>query len=141
VQTDMLRKGFRIRIAADTLFAPGTAKLSMPCRKALDQIARALRPLHNPVRIDGHTDDQFASSPAFATAWDLSTARATAAARYLVRNGKIRPQRLSVAGYADRRPACANRSAALRARNRRLEITILTLPKTAKAAQPSSAKK
>lgn len=135
VQADMLRQGYRIRIAAGTLFAPGSADLSPACREALDQIAGALRPLRNPVRIDGHTDDRFAPSPAFPTAWHLSAARASATARYLAKKGPIRPERLSVAGYAGRRPAYPNRSDALRRRNRRIEVTILTLPKKAEPAK------
>ena len=77
-----------------------------------------------PLCVEGHTDDRFAPSPRYATAWDLSIARADAAARFLADTGGVPPERLSVAGYAGHRPAVPNRSDEARARNRRLDIII-----------------
>jgi chemotaxis protein MotB len=128
LDAEMLRQGYRIRIAADTLFPPGSAELSPACREALDAIAKAVAPFPNPLRVDGHTDGRFQPSAIYPSAWHLSAARAAAAARYLIEKGPIAPQRVSVAGYADLRPARAGSSDAQRARNRRIEITILTLP-------------
>ncbi|MFP4055841.1 MAG: flagellar motor protein MotB [Candidatus Brocadiia bacterium] len=122
---DKLHQGYRIRIAADTLFERGSARLTGSSRAALEAIAAAVRDIYNPVRVEGHTDDLFRGSSDYPTAWDLSVARATAAARFLAQAGPVRPQRISVAGYAGHRPAFPNRSPALRARNRRIELVIL----------------
>lgn len=128
IDTDLLQKGYRIRIAADTHFQPGSAELTAACRRTLEAIAKAVAGLRNPVRVDGHTDGRFQASPAFPSAWHLSAARAAAAARCLIEAGPIDPQRLSVAAYAASRPAVPSTSEAAHARNRRIEITILTLP-------------
>jgi len=128
VHFDRLRKGYRVRLRADALFAPSSAELTPACRAALGAVAEIVAGRSNPVCIEGHTDDRFAPSPAYATAWDLSTARAAAAARYLSEAGHVQPERLSVAGYAGLRPAVPNRSDAARARNRRIDIVILKTP-------------
>jgi flagellar motor protein MotB len=125
---DKLHRGYRIRLDADWLFEPGSARLTAACRAALDPIARILASLYNPLRVDGHTDDRAPASGLYPTAWHLSVARAAAAARYLVEAGPLAPERVSVAGYAGHRPLHPNRSAALRARNRRIEIILLPCP-------------
>ena len=125
IDFDMLRKGCRIRIGGDTVFAPGSAELSPGCRQALMAIARSVAHRDNPVRVEGHTDDRFRPSARYPTAWHLSIERAAAATRYLAQAGPVSPDRLSVAGYADLRPARPARSEAARARNRRVEVVIL----------------
>jgi chemotaxis protein MotB len=46
--------------------------------------------------------------------------------KYFVDVGKINPQRLSAVGYGESRPLVPNDSAANRARNRRVEIVLVT---------------
>jgi chemotaxis protein MotB len=125
IDFDKLASGYRIRIGSDALFRAGSAELTPACVRTLDQVARALAPRYNPIRIDGHTARGFRPTPRFPSAWALSAARAAAAARYLVEKGHIEPQRISVAGYASLRPAYRARGAAAEARNRRIEIVIL----------------
>jgi len=125
IDFDKLRQAYRIRVRADALFRPGSADLEPSCRSALDAIAVALARREELLRVEGHTDDRFEPSPRYPTAWELSVARAAAAARHLVEAGGIAPERVSVAGYAGYRPAVPNRSPALRARNRRVDIMIL----------------
>jgi len=123
-----LRHGYRIRIMADVLFEPGSARLTERSEAALRAIATFLAPRENPIRLEGHTDDRFEPTADYPTAWHLSAARATAAARYLADACGIEPKRLSVAGYAGTRPALPNISEQCRRRNRRLDILILEEP-------------
>jgi len=125
VEPEMLRQGFRIRIAADTGFEPGSARLTPAGARVLDAVARAVAPLPNPIRVDGHTDDRFAPSAEHPSAWHLSAERAVAAARRLAKAGPVAPERLSVAAYADLRPIARGASEAARALNRRVDITVL----------------
>jgi chemotaxis protein MotB len=124
IETDKLREGYRIRIAGDTPFDPGSAELSPACRKSLEAIAKATASLPHPIRIEGHTDSASDASARYPTAWQLSAERAAAAARYLARAGPIAPQRISIAAYADTRPA---RPGGPGAGNRRVEVTVLSL--------------
>lgn len=88
----------------------------------LDQVARVLgeHPELGRLRVEGHTDDV---GPA-AYNKELSARRAAAVARYLVGKG-IAAGRLVPAGFGYERPIASNATALGRARNRRVEFTIL----------------
>ena len=64
------------------------------------------------------------SNDAFASNWELSTARATNVLHYLADFG-VNEGQFSVAGYADTRPKVSNDTAEGRAYNRRVDIIIL----------------
>jgi chemotaxis protein MotB len=73
--------------------------------------------------IGGHTDSLRIASAEFPSNWELSTARASRVARYLIAKG-VHPARLSVQGYANFRPRESNSSALNRRANRRVEIRL-----------------
>ncbi len=81
------------------------------------------------IRIEGHTDnkpivgDPLAKYP---SNWELSTARATAVARYLQDKDKVDPARLVAAGYGEFPSGRLERHALEnRALNRRIEIVLV----------------
>jgi chemotaxis protein MotB len=92
----------------------------------------------NEVRIEGHTDDVPISTPLFPTNWELSSARATTVARRLVEFGGIKSNRLIAAGYGDSRPAASNDTRDGRARNRRVDVVILSSPAQTQATLQTS---
>jgi chemotaxis protein MotB len=61
----------------------------------------------------------------YASTWELSTARALAAVRFLTEQASVAPQRLGAVGYGEFRPIADNATAEGRARNRRIAVTIL----------------
>jgi chemotaxis protein MotB len=75
------------------------------------------------VAIGGHTDSLRIASAEFPSNWELSTARASRVARYLIAKG-IHPARLSVQGYADYQPREPNSTPTNRRTNRRVEIRL-----------------
>jgi chemotaxis protein MotB len=78
----------------------------------------------------------------FPSNWELSTARATAAVRFLTEIAGVDPRRLGAVGYGEFRPVADNTTPEGRARNRRIAITILSEElagaDTAPAAAPKS---
>ena len=77
------------------------------------------------VEIEGHTDNvPVAFSERFQSNWDLSAARSASVADYLVGEGYINPEAVTVTGYADTVPIASNDTATGRAQNRRIEITV-----------------
>jgi chemotaxis protein MotB len=75
-------------------------------------------------------------SEKYATNWELSVARASSVARFLVEDMKMNPQQFVVSGYSSFRPMRSNTNARNRAVNRRVEIIIskrLPTPVTATA--------
>jgi chemotaxis protein MotB len=75
------------------------------------------------LEVSGHTDNLPISTSKFPSNWELSAARASRVARYVIENG-IDPSRISVRGYANQRPRLPNSSVDNRSANRRVEIRI-----------------
>ena len=111
------------------LFDSGLAEVKAEGRKVLAQIGSALNDVEDKnIRIEGHTDNIPISGELknrYPTNWELSTARATAVARYLQDVAKIDPARLAAAGYGEYRPIAANDTPENRALNRRIEIVLV----------------
>lgn len=107
-------------------FAPGRADLSDTAALNLARLAEVLAPLPVSIRVEGHTDDRPIQTSAFGSNWELSTARATHVVQRLVEQHGIAAGRLAAAGYAAYRPRLPNISEEARARNRRVDLVILT---------------
>jgi chemotaxis protein MotB len=91
----------------------------------LQQIAASLASTSYSMRIEGHTDNVPIHNAAFASNWELSTARATGIARLFLYLKAVPPERLSAAGYAEFHPAASNDTAEGRAMNRRVDVVVL----------------
>src|SRR5262245_16586707 len=75
------------------------------------------------LEVSGYTDNIPISTSKFPSNWQLSAARASRVARYVIENG-IDPSRISVRGYVNQRPHLPNSSAENRSSNRRVEIRL-----------------
>lgn len=102
-------------------------------------IAQELYGVPYALRIEGHTDNVPIHTSAFASNWELSTARATQMARLLINQFGIAPERLSAAGYAQYHPIASNATAAGRAENRRVDIIVLPRTYVANSFGPAVA--
>lgn len=119
-------RGLVVTVLSDAvLFDPGSSNLEAGGMSVLGVVAEALKMIPNDVVIEGHTDSRPISTPRFPSNWELSTARATAVLRFLAGAG-IDPDRLSAMGYGDTHPVGDNATAEGQAKNRRVEIVVLT---------------
>lgn len=122
-----------IRLGSDILFDTGSAQLREAGRNALGHIAAALNEFPDrQISLEGHTDSVPISErlqDEYATNWELSTARAARAVRYLQQQG-VSPERLRAVGYGPYRPVADNDDPTARGLNRRLEIMLLPLNQT-----------
>ncbi len=125
LEAELGDRGVLIRVKGQLLFAGGEATLRQEGKETLDAIALIATEIAYPILIEGHTDDRPIRTSRFPSNWELSTARATSALRFLVSRG-IESKRLGVAGYAHMRPLVANDTAENRKRNRRVEFVFLT---------------
>jgi type VI secretion system protein ImpK len=115
-----------ITLRGDGVFAPGSGEVSGAWLPLLARIGEALKSVPGKVIVVGHTDNTRPGlSARFPSNYELSKARA-AAVRDLLAERAGPPGRYSVEGRGDSTPLAANDSAANRARNRRVEITLLT---------------
>ncbi|MCL6450691.1 MAG: OmpA family protein [Acetobacteraceae bacterium] len=131
VQLQMEERGLVVRFADAVLFDLGRAELKPAARAILDEVARVVRPLPNPIRVEGHTDDLPISTVRFPSNWELSTARATTVVRYFIEHHGFPPGRLSAAGYGEHKPVAPNTSDENRRKNRRVDVVILFLSEAA----------
>ncbi|MEJ2101339.1 MAG: flagellar motor protein MotB [Desulfobacterales bacterium] len=92
----------------------------------LNKIAQALIDVPYRLRVEGHTDNVPIRTKRFPSNWELSAARAVNVVKYFIRVSKLDPQRLSAVGYGDSRPVVPNDTPFNRAKNRRVEILLLT---------------
>jgi hypothetical protein len=76
------------------------------------------------VIVDGHTDDIPIKSAKFPSNWELSAARASRVARFIVEKLRYPAKFVAVSGYGPHRPLKANTNDFNRALNRRVEIKI-----------------
>ena len=118
-----------VNILDHIMFDSGEAVLKAGGEKVLQQIAGILAQYPDrQIHVIGHTDDvpiRPAARNRFPTNWELSTARATAAVRFLAEKAGVEPRRLGAVGYGEFRPVADNSSAEGRARNRRIALVVL----------------
>ena len=130
VRVTQSRRGVSIEINANVLFAPGHAELEPQSLTVLRAVAEHLRREPFNLEITGHTDNVPISNSIYASNWELSAVRASSVVRLLAENG-IAPVRLFAIGREASLPIAPNDTAEGRARNRRVELMILSgLPDT-----------
>jgi type VI secretion system protein ImpK len=115
-----------VTIRGDKLFQPGSATISAEYLPLLGRIAEALNSVPGAVHVVGHTDNQPIRSMRFPSNWHLSQERAGSVVRILAQ--QVDAARMSGDGRADGEPIADNSTAEGRARNRRVEITLIATP-------------
>lgn len=123
--------GDRFVFQSEVLFASGSADLAIEGKRQLTQLAKTLLDISRDIpeevdwimRVDGHTDDVPINTAIFRSNWELSMARALSVVRYLTSQG-VPPERLAAAGFGEYQPIEAAKTAAARAKNRRIELKI-----------------
>jgi chemotaxis protein MotB len=125
IQLYLQDRGLVISLNDTILFESGQAKLTHQAEEIMLKVGQSLVGIPNYVRIEGHSDNLPISNAQFASNWELSALRATNVLRYLIKEAKLNPARLSESGYGEYRPIAANESEAGRARNRRVDIVIM----------------
>ncbi|QXI43672.1 DotU family type VI secretion system protein [Pseudomonas wayambapalatensis] len=113
-----------VTIRGDELFASASASIKGDFEPLMLRIAEAISKVKGNVRVTGHSDNQRIATIRFPSNWALSQARAEEVKAMLAaRTGQ--PQRFSAQGLSDTEPLASNDTAQGRAKNRRVEITVL----------------
>lgn len=112
-----------ITIRGDGLFAPGSADVAARVLPLMDRIATALSEVQGAVIVTGHSDNVPIRSLRFPSNWHLSNERAISVKNLMT--ARVQPGRLRAEGRAEAEPVADNATPEGRARNRRVEITLL----------------
>ena len=126
IQVTRNDEGTRLAFEDQVLFDFGKDAINPEGFPFLDKIARALADVPYPLRVEGHTDNVPIRTKRFPSNWELSIARAVNVVKYFAQVSKLDPRRLSAVGYGESRPVAQNDTPSNRAKNRRVEILLLT---------------
>jgi chemotaxis protein MotB len=118
-----------VNILDRVLFASGEAELKPEGEKVLAQVAGVLNQNTNrQIYVIGHTDNvpiRASQFGRYSSNWELSTARATSAVRYLVEKSEVDPSLMAAVGYGEYHPIADNATSEGRAKNRRIAIVVM----------------
>ena len=114
-----------VHIMEKASFDSGVADLRPDFVPVLDKIAGLIDTNSGDITVSGHTDDVPIANDRYRSNWDLSTSRAVSVAHELLKKADLDPANVMVTGHADTRPRAPNDSTENRAKNRRVDISIV----------------
>lgn len=114
-----------VNILENASFDSGYAEVREEFMPALTKIANLIDNNSGEVTVSGHTDNIPIRNERFRSNWDLSTSRAVSVAHELLAVSDLSPGNIMVTGHADTRPNAPNDTPENRAKNRRVDISIV----------------
>ncbi|GAA0746238.1 flagellar motor protein MotB [Clostridium oceanicum] len=122
-------RGVVMQLKDNIIFESGRAEIKTNSKPILDKLNGLLTTFPNDIIVEGHTDNLPIKNNKYDSNWELSTDRATNVLRYFVETKKQDPNRFSASGYGEHRPIAPNNSDINRAKNRRVNILIVSKEK------------
>lgn len=114
----------KLKMESPALFDSGSAELKAESVPLLEKMLEQIKQMGNTIIVEGHTDNVPMHSQHYNSNWELSAARAFSVIRFFISNGTD-SKRLVAHGFGEFRPVSSNDTELGRAKNRRIEITIL----------------
>ncbi|MNI44041.1 Motility protein B [compost metagenome] len=126
LETKLNQSQLLITISDNALFPSGQANVKPESRQLAKSISYILQSFPDySVVVSGYTDNIPISNNQYSSNWDLSANRALQFMRILLINPYLNPEKFSVIGYGEYHPVADNSTADGRAKNRRVEVSIL----------------
>ncbi|MFM8470853.1 MAG: flagellar motor protein MotB [Limisphaerales bacterium] len=142
ITISQLQGRLTVNILDHVLFDSGEAAVKAEGQEILRRLAAVLAAHTNrAIHVIGHTDNvpiRATARSRFPSNWELSTARATAAVRFLHEQAGVNPKQLGALGYGEFHPVADNATPEGRAKNRRIAVVILPEELVARNAAPST---
>jgi chemotaxis protein MotB len=126
VTTKIDPRGLVVSLSNSMIFNSGSADVLENYKNVLLKLGVTLKSLNNYIRVEGHTDNIPINTEKFPSNWELSTARATSVLRFLVESCGVSPVQVLAVGYGEYKPIADNTTAEGRAKNRRIDLIILS---------------
>ena len=126
LEFELLRDGIEIELPSDLLFESGSLEVRADGQDFGAKLAEYLRGTEYLIFVTGYTDSQVPIgnlARRYPTNWELSSARAALAVRYLVGEG-VASERFWAIGRADNDAVATNDTPEGRAQNRRLRLIL-----------------
>lgn len=146
LQISNLKGKLTVNVADTLLFTSGGSEIKKSGQDVMKRLGKVLSRVEGKIiRVEGHTDNIPVGGKLkelYPTNWELSASRAINVVRYLQENAGIPAERLAAIGFGSNRPVADNSTMLGRAKNRRIEITLVDPPIDRKALKATkSAKK
>jgi chemotaxis protein MotB len=126
VQLKLEPRGLVISLREAAFFGSGDDAVATQGVPVIGRIAGVVRQNPNPLRLEGFTDSIPIHNSRFRSNWELSAARSIAMMELLSTRFQVARDRMSVAGYAENAPVDDNSTEEGRARNRRVDLVLLS---------------
>lgn len=121
-----------VTLKGDGLFASASTEVRGRYDTVIQRIAAAMNNVSGKILVIGYSDNVPIRSARFASNYELSLARAQSV-QTLLQQQLAQPSRVKAEGRGESHPLVPNTSAENRARNRRVEITLLVAPDATQA--------
>jgi chemotaxis protein MotB len=135
-------RGLVVTVVTNSVVFGGDSAVLRPTgQKIIAAIGPTLKALPNDIEVDGHTNQLPVPTINYPSAWELSTARASAVVRYLINGQGLSANRMQASGFAGTRPLVSPKNPRSVTVNRRVEIIVLSgVPDDVSTLLPSAAK-
>jgi chemotaxis protein MotB len=118
-------RGLVVTVVVDDLVFPAdSAELQTDGQVLLAAIGPALKATKHDILVEGHTNTVNVRPKNYPSEWELSSARASSVARWLITEAGLSPALLTVAGFADTRPLVPESDPRSTRLNRRVAIVV-----------------
>lgn len=127
-QVGRLQGAIKYTVNSDLLFTPGGWEMRASGKQVIARLAAKLAPTQqNKIHVNGYTDNApigpALQAQGITSNEVLSQKRADTVMAYLISQG-LKPDLVEAHGYGDKDPVASNATAAGRAKNRRVELTL-----------------
>lgn len=119
-------RGISLQLRDNVLFESASSDIKENSKQILNKINELLLTMNNKILVEGHTDNIPINTSRFPSNWELSVDRAVNVVRYFIEVNGQSPRRFSAAGYGEYQAIAPNDNYNNMAKNRRVEILILT---------------
>lgn len=126
VSTMIDMRGLVIRLNNAIFFDSGSAEIKKQSEDTLVDVAGLLNTIDNYIRVEGHTDNVPIRRSNYPSNWELSTARAVNVVKLFIDKCNFSPDKLIAVGYGEFKPVADNATAEGRAKNRRIDVIVLS---------------
>jgi chemotaxis protein MotB len=126
LQITLEPRGLVISLKEAAFFNSGDDAIRPSSYPIVSKLSAVIQRLNNPLRLEGHTDSVPISTARFHSNWELSAARSIAMLELLSTKFGVDRNRMAIVGYADTSPVESNDTEEGRARNRRVDIVLVS---------------
>lgn len=127
ITASKIPEGIVLTIKDVLLFDSGRAEIKEESQVLLSKLSPLIEQKNGQVRVEGHTDNvPLMPGSKYLDNWELSTARASRVVDFIIKQNVTESKNIAVSGYAEHRPVANNDSTENKAKNRRVDIVLLS---------------